>query len=213
MHSAADCTEGVYAYDHGVIRRLSVVVMLLVALAACGGGNKGNDGANDEPSSSAVTAKQQTGAPPWPLGDNQAQRMVDAGQPQLRSEGSVVHYHAHLDVFYNGETVLVPAGIGIDLDKEVISPLHTHQPSGIVHVEAEKDTEFNVAQLLTEWGVKPDLAVKVYVNGDESPRGLGTVIRGNTEIALVFGTPPAQIPSTYDCSRSPSDACDKIPQP
>jgi hypothetical protein len=183
---------------------------LLLTLAACGGG-KGNGGS--EPASTDVTAKAQTGEPPWALGANQAQRITDAGLPQLRAEGSLVHYHAHLDVFYNGEAVLVPAGIGIDLDKEVISPLHTHQPSGIVHVEAEKDEHFNLAQLLTEWGVKPELAVKVYVNGDESPRGLGTIIRGNTEIAMVFGTPPAEIPSTYDCKRSPSDACDKIPQP
>lgn len=183
--------------------------MLLVALGACGGGD------GDEPSSptTTVAVDQHTGPPPWPLGDHQAQRMLDAGQPQLKAEGSVVHYHAHLDVFYNGETVLVPAGIGIDLQAGVISPLHTHQPSGIIHVEANEEAVFTLAQVLTEWGVKPDLPATVYVNGQESPRGLDTPIRGNTQIALVFGTPPAEIPTTYDCKRSPQDACDRIPQP
>lgn len=187
-------------------------MVLLVALGACGDKKKEPSLGDSTPTTSGPVGTA-TGAPPWPLGARQADRMTEAGLPQLKAEGSLVHYHAHLDVFYNGEAVLVPAGIGIDVDEQVISPLHTHQPTGIIHVEAEKDEQINLAQFLTEWGVKPSLPAKVYVNGTESPRGLGTIIRGNTEIALVFGTGPLEIPSTYDCTRSPSDACDKIPQP
>lgn len=198
-----------YAYDLAVIRRL-LPLFVLLTLVACGSDGGGGTTATTEP---GETATQNTGPPPWPLGADQAQRILDAGLPHYSAEGSKVHYHAHLDVFYNGEAVLVPAGIGVDLEAEVISPLHTHQPSGIIHVEANDDSVFTLAQVLTEWGIKPDQPATVYVNGEQQTTGLDTRIRPSTEIALVFGTPPAEIPSTYDCKRSPQDACDKIPQP
>ncbi len=181
--------------------------LLLVALGACSSG-----GGSDEPAPTSAL-KRYSGAPPWALGDRQADRIEAAGLPRLKAEGSKVHYHAHLDVFYNGEAVLVPSGIGIDLDEEVISPLHTHTAAGILHVEANEDARFTLDHVLTEWGVESDLPVKVYVNGEEQSGGLATVIRRNTQIAMVFGTPPAEIPPTYDCRRSPTDSCDQIPQP
>ncbi|MDP1793829.1 MAG: hypothetical protein Q8K63_06790 [Acidimicrobiales bacterium] len=189
-----------------MFRRMWILV-LVVALGACGGGGK-----SDEPAPTAAP-ERHTGGLPWPLGDRQADRIDEAGLPKLKAEGSKVHYHAHLDVFVDGETALVPANIGIDLDEEVISPLHTHTPSGILHVEANEDAQFTLDHVLTEWGVSSDLPLKVYVNGDEVATGLDTVIRPNAQIAMVFGTPPAEIPSTYDCTRSPTDSCDKIPQP
>lgn len=200
------CTPTISA----VIRRLFPVVFLLATLVACGGG--GSDTPSDTTEAGA-TASTKTGPPPWPLGADQAQRILDAGLPHYQSEGSKVHYHAHLDVFYDGEAVLVPAGIGIDLDEEVISPLHTHLPSGIIHIEAEEEADFTLAMVFIEWGIEPDQAATVYVDGEPVTTGLRTVIKPSTQIAVVFGTPPAEIPSTYDCKRSPQDACDKIPQP
>src|SRR4051794_39395730 len=45
------------------------------------------------------------------------------------------HYHAHLDIFVNGFSYLVPAGIGIK-PPDCIYWLHTHDISGIIHVES-----------------------------------------------------------------------------
>ena len=46
-------------------------------------------------------------------------RQADAcSAPACRCcRGSIVHYHAHLDVFYDGEAVTVPADVGIDVDR------------------------------------------------------------------------------------------------
>lgn len=206
MHEDADGTDGVYAYDSGVFRRM-LLVGVVVLLGACGGG-----GGEDTPAPTKAQSRT-TDAPPWPLGDNQAERIDEAGLPRYSAEGSKVHYHAHLDVFYNGEPVPVPAGIGVDLDEKVISPLHTHLPSGIVHIEANEAAKFTLAQVFTQWGVRSDLPLTVYVNGVKTGDGLDHVIKGDTQIAAVFGTPPPVVPSTYDCKRSPTDACDRIPQP
>lgn len=184
---------------------------LVFSLGACSSGSGGNE--KPVPSADGGAVERYTGGPPWPLGDRQAERIDEAGLPKLKAEGDKIHYHAHLDVFYNGEALLVPANIGIDLDEQVISPLHTHAPSGIVHIEANEDARFTLAQVLTEWGVASDLPLKIYVDGEERSSGLNTVIRPNAQITMVFGTPPTEIPSTYDCRRSPTDACDKIPQP
>lgn len=146
--------------------------------------------------------------------------MQRAGVPALRAEGSVVHYHAHLDVFYDGEHVTVPADIGIDHRNSRISPMHTHFDTGVIHIEADEDEQFNLGQFLTLWGVaaedgcvadKCGDAVAVFVNGSVQDHAApDVVIRADTEIALVLGTPPADIPSGYNCD--PEDACPNTPR-
>ena len=164
-----------------------------------------------------------TGAPPWALADRQADRMARAGLPQLTAEGTHVHFHAHLDVFDNGEAVKVPAGVGIDFDQRVISPLHTHFDTGVMHVEAETNESVTLGQFLTEWGVRVTDEcignvcdadkIALFVNGARQsgdPRDY--VIKPDQELALVLGTPPASIPKGYQCV-NPQDACPDTPAP
>ena len=84
------------------------------------------------------------------------ERTAAAGLPPGPKEYLTNHVHAHLDVFVDGVPVRIPAGIGIDTaDPDVkrfdvpdgsfayggiemcsepcISPLHTHDGSGILH--------------------------------------------------------------------------------
>ncbi|WP_051367174.1 hypothetical protein [Hamadaea tsunoensis] len=77
---------------------------------------------------------------------------VAAGLPMLGQEMLAVHYHAHLDVSAHGKIITVPGGIGIDTRKNKISPLHTHDTSGIVHIESAADIPFTLGQFFTEWG-------------------------------------------------------------
>lgn len=195
----------------------------LLVLGGC------SDGGDDEPSSNGdadadATLSFYDGAPPWAAADRQADRMERAGVPLLRAEGKNVHYHAHLDVFYDGEEVTVPANIGIDLERQVISPLHTHFQGGVIHVEADKAADFTLGQFLTEWGVKTGEGcvadkcgdeVAVFVDGSiQDTAAADLVIQPDTQIALVLGTPPADIPAGYDCATGPSgDACPDTPAP
>jgi hypothetical protein len=81
-----------------------------------------------------------------------------AGLPMLGEEKLAVHYHAHLDVLVNGQPVPVPAGLGIDQARHLIAPLHTHDGTGVVHIESATDLPFTLGQLFTEWGqpLRPD---------------------------------------------------------
>lgn len=137
-----------------------------------------------------------------------------AGLSMLTSEGTAEHIHVHLDVWVNGQKIAVPAMIGINESAQTISPLHTHDTSGVVHIESPVVKDYNLGQFMTEWGVplnagqigndKTDAthALKVYVNGKEAggdPSKL--VFHAHDEIAIVYGTAgessSIQIPSSY----------------
>ncbi|MGH1525015.1 hypothetical protein ACRAWC_13645 [Leifsonia sp. L25] len=77
-----------------------------------------------------------------------------AGLQMLSAEGTALHIHQHLSVTVDGASVAVPAGIGIDEAQQRISPIHTHDESGIIHVESAEVRTFTLGQVFDEWGQK-----------------------------------------------------------
>jgi len=90
-----------------------------------------------------------------------------------------------------------------------ISPLHTHYDDGILHTEAKQNQFNNLGEFFTEWNVrlddkcvggycKPAAPISIYVNGSPyagDPRQIQ--LEDLKEIAIVIGTAPARIPSTF----------------
>jgi hypothetical protein len=119
--------------------------------------------------------------------------------------GLVLHFHSHLDIFVNGKRVKVPAYVGINLGGGYLTELHTHNASGVLHIEAQKARSFTLGQFFAEWAVFLNArqvggykGLKWYLNGKEqtgNPQNL--VFKPHQEIALVIGKPPAKIPSSY----------------
>src|SRR5439155_474484 len=80
--------------------------------------------------------------------------------------GLAEHIHSHLDIYVNGSPVTVPAAIGIvdpvpDPDEGIASatfiysPLHTHDASGIIHVEASAPPlTMTLGQFFDVWQVR-----------------------------------------------------------
>jgi hypothetical protein len=153
--------------------------------------------------------------PPWPLPADARPYIAAAGLSVLTAEQLAVHYHAHLDIIANGAKVAVPAGIGFVVvnDRETgITVLHTHDTSGVIHVESAEPQPYTLGQLFTEWGVALDATrigglhadathtVAAYVNGKRftgDPATLSLVRR--LEIALWYGptgTRP-RVPKSY----------------
>ena len=118
----------------------------------------------------------------------------------LGQEMLTVHYHAHLDVIVDNQHITVPAGLGIDNTRRAISPLHTHDTTGIVHIESGQEIPFTIGQLFTEWGQplsthqvgpKPignDEVLRVYRNGKPTSGDPATLkFQAHDEIVICVG--------------------------
>ena len=169
----------------------------------------------------------------WPAPPNPLELARKAGLVPEKKESFDHHVHAHLDVFVDGRPVVVPAGLGINITdpgvrsggtglgksyggisgcgQPCISPLHTHDASGIVHTESASATPNTLGELFTEWGLTLSAqcvsthcgGVKAYVNGKEAAGDPGAIeLLDHEEIAVVVGTPPSSIPSKGDFSQA-----------
>jgi hypothetical protein len=171
--------------------------------------NNGNGGSAPAAVSDSKLVGLQTGPAPWNPGlTNLPDRLKPLGLSALGAEGEVVHIHQHLDIFVNGKHESVPASIGI-YDGQFLTQLHTHDSTGIMHVESPTKRTFTLGEFFGVWGVrltntciggycKPKMPWKMYVNGvayTGDPSGL--LLQRHQEIAIVIGTPPKTIPSTY----------------
>lgn len=162
--------------------------------------------------SAPVTAT--SAAPPWPAPTDPQARARAAGLTVARMEGSALHIHQHLSVTVDGQSVSVPAGLGVDSDAGSMSALHTHDTSGVIHVESPEVRRFTLGQLFTEWGVKlgPHQVagfrdgedarhVAVFVNGEPTTTPLPELrLQNRQDIAIVVtsgATTPAA-PAPFD---------------
>src|SRR4029450_4272907 len=102
------------------------------------------------------------------------ERLRATGIPALSPmEGTAVHIHQHLDLYVDGRKVLVPAGIGID-PAVGYAPLHTHDPSGVIHVESPTVRTYTLGEFFAVWG------------GRITPSGLGGYCAGGGRRLRLF---------------------------
>ncbi|MGE0157988.1 MAG: hypothetical protein AB7T31_01180 [Gemmatimonadales bacterium] len=148
----------------------------------------------------------------FPLGDTPS---GGHGQP-VSGIGCIAtvarHYHAHLSLFFEGEQLAIPAAIGITNpvlnDDYVINGdcyywLHTHDATGIIHIEPPDDGEYTLGELFDIWGQPLSATnvagyegeLSVFVDGARyagDPRGI--VLTSRKHVSLQVGRPLAPIP-------------------
>jgi len=121
------------------------------------------------------------------------------------NEFATLHIHAHLDFYVNGNHMTVPERIGI-VDNKCLYWMHTHDASGVIHIESPKSADFTLAQFIDIWKSTGDFPIsgatpKIFVNGQSVNTTLNlTKINKHDEIALVYGSIPSIIPSFYQFS-------------
>ena len=124
----------------------------------------------------------------------------------LGQEGQAEHIHAHLDLYVKGKKVRVPANIGIDFQQQFITELHTHDTTGVIHIESPKVTTFSLGQLFGEWGVTLSSrcvgqycrGVHWWVNGKRRTGAPAAhVLRAHEEIVVAEGAAPSVVPKAY----------------
>src|SRR5665213_3269961 len=208
--------------------RMIVPMVCVVAftLTACGSGTT-NSGTTTTPEASSTTvgtsvSGQSTAGvtlsvalPPWPIPTNSTPYIAAAGLRAQSGETLEFHYHAHLDIMDATQPVTVPAGIGfvIQNGQEVaLTSLHTHDTTGIIHIESATNVPFTLGQVFTEWGVRLTStqvggliagngnAIHVAVNGSTFVGDPATIVlTPHQEIAIWWGpqsmTP--HLPSNY----------------
>jgi hypothetical protein len=139
--------------------------------------------------------------------------MAISGIECNKGEQHNYHIHSHLDVFVNGVQQQVPSNIGILSSPSCLYWLHTHSADGIIHVEAPETREFILGQFFDIWQQTltnstaffdsiSGMPVTAYVDGGRFDGDYRTIpLQSLKEIALVYGTPPANIPTDYDFGR------------
>jgi hypothetical protein len=157
----------------------------------------------------------QTGGVPWGPDDGKTlrARLDRLGLPVLDAEQLDYHIHVHLDIFVRGVHIPVPALVGIDVTDEYLTVLHTHDATGIVHVESATNHHYRLGDFFGVWGVqlttscigsycvRQQAKLRTWVNGKPykgNPAGI--VMEPHEEIVLTVGTEgdlPKPIPAHY----------------
>ena len=151
---------------------------------------------------------------PWPA--NAAKSAARATALGLPPEGTTMHEHANVQIFVHGQNERIPTDIGIDPAAGTIQSIHTHDDTGLVHLESSESREFTLGEFFGVWGVRftpsclgaycndGDNRLQVFVDGDEVTDNLQDVqLDDQTVIVVTYGTAaelPDPIPSTFDFS-------------
>lgn len=132
------------------------------------------------------------------------------------------HYHAHITLYINGSAVLIPADIGIagitpkDLYPQPICFywLHTHDTSGLIHIESPANQQFTLGDFLDIWSQKfsgagvggfptafSQTGWSIYINGTLQPPALhlrSIILKPHLLITLAYRSPDIRPDTLYD---------------
>jgi hypothetical protein len=150
------------------------------------------------PAPTGAAAPLESGPAPWPPEYlSLPQRLAALHLPG--PSDTAFHIHALLRVYVDGRAVPVPAQIGIDPQGRFLAPLHTHDATGIVHIESDRPYPFTLGQLFTIWGVRFTASriggyadhgarrLRVFVDGRPIADPAHHVLRAHDRIIVGFG--------------------------
>jgi len=148
-----------------------------------------------------VVAQSQTPA-------NAAYPPVDSISCQSTEQGGT-HIHAHVTMYVNGTKTPIPANVGIAPDSSCLYWLHTHDDSGVIHIEAPEGVSATFGNFLDIWGqrfqqvgypsqLSDATGWQVYVNGKPFRGNFHTIpLQSHTLITLAYHSPGIQPDTTY----------------
>ena len=116
------------------------------------------------------------------------------------------HTHAHLAIIKNGQMLAIPAHVGL---QGCAYELHTHDMSGVVHIETDAYHKFTLGNFFAVWGQPLSLTniagivnfpMAVYVNdGEDLVQFKGNIadieLTPHRSITIVLGDSVKEIPS------------------
>jgi hypothetical protein len=137
--------------------------------------------------------------PPWkPEYAHLKQRLAQLKLPPVGKEQ--FHTHALLHIYNDGRLIELVPNIGIDRAHGAYSSIHTHDTTGIVHMESERPFKFTLGMFFAVWGVRfgdkslgsfqndGDKRVRVYVNGKSVTDPVHYVLRDQDNVVIGYGS-------------------------
>ena len=106
---------------------------------------------------------------------------MQSGEQGSMGTKMVMHIHPQISAIVSGQPINVPENVGIDktlwkdhsLDKfgmQGMSPLHTHDSSGTIHVESSVNRDYTLGEFLDVWGGLDTVSGKILkVTVDSQP--------------------------------------------
>lgn len=175
---------------------VALALLAAVTLAACGSSSD----AQTTPAGVVVSGPGvQTTKPPWKAEYSQIQRRLRVlGLPAPGTEK--FHVHQLMHIYNDGILVPVAANIGIDESQHVETALHTHDQTGVMHMESDKPFTATLGNFFDVWGVAlgpdrvgglvatKDKPLRVFVNGKQISDPAAHVLKKNDNIVIAYGS-------------------------
>jgi hypothetical protein len=174
----------------------ALVLAALLALVAASGCGSSSDAA--PPGLTISGPGLQTSQPPWkPEYLHLHQRLKEIGIPPGGKE--TFHIHSMLHVYVNGLLQPVPKDVGIEVSTGFEASLHTHDSTGIIHMEAPAPYPFTLGDFFAVWGVKLGPAqvggltglggdrLHFYVNGKPLANPAARVMHNGDSFVIGYG--------------------------
>jgi hypothetical protein len=184
---------------------VAAVAIAAVLIAATSGGSSHKTAAA---TSSGAQGALLTTPVPWPPQYAQLRTRVQAYEFPPQSDAGY-HIHAVLRIYVDGKQIPVPEKVGIDTQEEYLAPMHTHDTSGIIHMESSQPYPFKLGQFFTIWGVKftntqlggyatgNRNVLSVYANGKLVSNPVEYVMNAHDHIVVGYGR-PGSFPTSFE---------------
>ena len=141
--------------------------------------------------------------------NNQVNPRVD----NISCEGNeqlAFHIHAHLSIYINGSPVQVSQGIGLATDQSCLYWLHTHDSTGVIHIESPNPGDvYTLGTFIHLWGEQfPQLQYPsqldltngwvVYVNGQPYKGDFHNLpLKAHDLITMAYNSPNIKPDTVY----------------
>jgi hypothetical protein len=180
----------------GIAGAVIVIAAVVAVVALSGGGGKKSSASNPKQDGLDVSPG------PWGTNvDGLDKRVAKLGLPD--PSDTVFHIHAQLSVYTDGKKQTVPQNVGINADTQFLASLHTHDNTGVIHMEAVQPYKFTLGQFFTVWGVAftptqigayhvnkaQNLVLQTWVNGKQIANAVNYVMKPHDKIVVGFGEP------------------------
>ncbi len=124
-------------------------------------------------------------------------------------EQTAYHIHAHVSIYINGKQSLVPQYTGIASDGSCYYWLHTHDTTGVIHIESPNQHTYTFGNFLDEWsarfsslGYPPELDFttgwKVWIDGKPYTGSFRNIpLVAHELITMAYDSPGVKPDTTY----------------